>query len=121
MKLKSILIASFLALITAKIGYAATVTNNITGVGPSTGLVNPYFCIQDGNGNMAYALAPGATIDGNKASGNAYYVGGTIRFGGCDASNTYLGYVGFNISDQHNNSLSSYNAPQPEYSLPNTE
>lgn len=112
MKYKHFSLAVLLGLSAAKLAYAANITNNITGVGPQTGLVNPYICIQNGNGQVTYALAPGATIDGNKYSGNAYYVGATIRFGGCDASNSYLGYVGFNVSDQHNNAVSTYTPPK---------
>lgn len=78
--------------------YASNVTNNIKGVGPANGLINPYFCIQDGNGQVTYALAPGQTVDANKYSGNPNYAGGAARFGGCDVSNTYLGYAGISGS-----------------------
>jgi endoglucanase len=75
--------------------HAQNITNNIKGVGPKEALINPYFCIQDSNGVVTYALAPGATVDVNKYSGNPYYAGGAIRFGGCDVNkNSYLGYAG---------------------------
>jgi len=79
----------------ATVASAANITNNIIGVGPKNGLINPYFCIQDNSGKVTYALAPGATVDANKYSGNPYYAGGAIRFGGCDEiKNSYLGYAG---------------------------
>src|SRR3990167_7091076 len=112
MGVKSFLLTTFLSVCAFQPVYAAKVTNNITGVGPTKGLVNPYFCIQDENGQVTYALAPGMTVDGNQYSGSAYYVGGSLRFGGCDWSNSYLGYVGFNVNEQHNNKFSSYTPPQ---------
>jgi len=109
MNLRPLILIALLA--TSTITHAATVTNKITGVGPKNGLINPYFCIQNGDA-FAYKLAPNASTDGNKQSGNAYYVGGTLRFGGCDSSNSYLGYVGFSVNDQHNNKFSSYTPPK---------
>lgn len=104
-----------LLLICAIIGqtaYAARVANHITGVGAKDNLINPFFCIQNSDGQVAYALAPGAEVDGNKYSGNAYYVGGTLRFGGCSTDHVYLGYVGFSVNEQHHNQFSSYSPPQ---------
>lgn len=91
---------------------AAMLTNNIVGVGPKDSPINPYVCIQDGNSVVQYALAPGQTIDANKMSGNAYYVGASLRFGGCSTSNSYLGYLGISLNDQHSNKISSYSPPQ---------
>lgn len=73
---------------------AQTITNLITGIGPRSALINPYFCIQDANGQMTYALTSGKSVDGNKYSGDPKYIGGALRFGGCSSQNTYLGYVG---------------------------
>ncbi|KTC81346.1 glycoside hydrolase family 5 protein [Legionella brunensis] len=89
---------------------SATMTNNIHGVGPN-GSVKPYICIQNESGNVTLKLAPGQSGDANKASGNPYYAGATLRYDGCESSNSYLGYVGFNISNSGNNSISSYSAP----------
>ena len=95
----------------AQSAFAANITNAITGVGPANGLIAPYFCIQDSNGKST-SLAPGATLDGNAASGSPYYVGGALRFGGCDPSNSYLGYAGFSVNAQHNNAFASYTPPE---------
>ncbi len=99
-----------LLLSTVQTGYSANVTNKINGVGGKNNLINPYFCIQNTSGQIT-PLPAGASIDGNAASGNAYYVGGTLRFGGCSENDTYLGYVGFSVNEQHNNKFSSYSPP----------
>jgi endoglucanase len=112
MKMKSLFLMFSLSICVTQLSQAANITNKIIGVGPKDNLINPYFCIQDSNGQVTAAVAPGATADGNKASGNAYYVGGSLRFGGCTADNSYLGYVGFNVNDQHNNKLSTYSPPE---------
>lgn len=109
MRLKMLIVAS-LCCFTAS--HAANLTNNVTGVGPKDSPVRPYFCIQDGNGQVTYSLAPGDTVDANKYSGSLYYVGGALRFGGCDVSNTYLGYLGINLNAQHNNKIENYSPPQ---------
>lgn len=96
MNIKSIVFLS--ALILAQNDFAANLTNNIVGVDPTDSSISPYLCIQDSNGSLTYALAPGASVDANKYSGNQYYVGGAIRLGGCGTNNTYLGYIGFNTS-----------------------
>ena len=72
------------------------ISNNIIGVGPN-GNVKPYICIQDKNGAMTYALAPGASVNATAYSGNEYYAGASIRFGGCNIDNTYLGYIGMSF------------------------
>ncbi|CEK10322.1 glycoside hydrolase family 5 protein [Legionella hackeliae] len=90
---------------------AATITNAVDGVGPN-GSVKPYLCVQNQSGQVTLKLASGQSGDANKASGNEYYVGATLRFGGCDLSNTYLGYVGFNLSNSGNNSIASYSPPE---------
>lgn len=91
---------------------ASDITNNIRGVGPENNLINPYFCIQHSLFGIT-SLAPGETINGNAASGNPFYVGGALRFGGCDAEkNPYLGYVGFNVNIQNENKFISYTPPE---------
>ncbi len=90
-----------------QVSLAGPMTNKIKGVGPSNNLVNPYICIQNSSGQVTYVLAPGQTVDdASKYSGNPYYVGATLRFGGCTEENTYLGYMGFGT-----NSI-SYSPPQ---------
>lgn len=106
MNYKSLIIL-LLGLGLVQVGFAANITNNIAGVGPTNNLINPYICIQDANGGI-HPVAPGATVDGNSLSGNKYYIGAAIRFGGCDTSNTYLGYVGFNTSPYK---VGSYSPP----------
>lgn len=85
-----------------------TITNNITGVGPK-GSVKPYICIQDKNGAVTYSLAPGSSVNATAYSGNEYYTGATVRFGGCNTDNTYLGYIGISFGS----SMSmTYKAPE---------
>ena len=89
---------------------AATMTNSIQGVGPNNA-VKPFICVQNQNADVTLKLAPGQSGDANKASGNDYYVGATIRFDGCDFENVYLGYVGFSLNGSGNNAVSSYTPP----------
>lgn len=91
--------------------FAAQMTNTITGVGPK-GAIKPYICIQNSAGVVSLALAPGASGDANQASGNAYYVGASLRFGGCSYQNSYLGYVGFGLNDAGNNTINNYAPPE---------
>lgn len=106
-----LLLGSVLAAASMSHAYAAMLTNNIVGVGPSSSPINPYVCIQNGSGAVQYALAPGQSVDANKMSGNLYYVGATLRFGGCSPSDSYLGYLGISLNDQHNNKISTYTPP----------
>lgn len=92
------------------LAFSASMTNSITGVGPN-GDTKPYICIQNQQGDVTLALAPGQSGDANAASGNEYYVGASLRFGGCAYSDSYLGYVGFSLSKSGNNSVSSYSPP----------
>lgn len=112
MNIRLTIICSAIALSLAGSASAATMTNQIEGVGPAKHPVQPYFCIQDANGKVTYALAPGASVDANQYSGNAYYVGGSLRLGGCDPSDTYLGYAGFLVNERHQNTLSAYTPPE---------
>lgn len=106
------IIFTCLMMAVAETGYAANITNKINGVGPKEQLINPYFCVQNQVGQIT-PVPPGATVDGNAASGNPNYVGGALRFGGCDVvKNAYLGYVGFSVNAQQNNRLSSYAPPE---------
>lgn len=91
--------------------FAANLTNNVMGVGPK-GAVKPYLCVQNQGGTVTLALAPGQSGDANRASGNQYYAGATLRFGGCTPADSYLGYVGFSLNDNGNNSIASYDPPQ---------
>lgn len=96
---------------------AANIINNIKGVGPDNGLINPYLCIQNEAGVIT-PVAPGASVDGNAASGNKEYAGGALRFGGCDAEkNSYLGYVGFSLNSMHNNKVATYDPPKSPVKL----
>src|SRR3990167_6297516 len=112
MRIISTILISLLSYNFVQAGHAAMITNLITGVGPQNNRSNPYFCIQNNQGQVTYTLKPGASVDANRYSGNAYYVGGSIRFGGCDVLNTYLGYVGFSVNDQHHNQFSTYDPPK---------
>lgn len=93
MKIKSLSCIAMLSLI-ACAGQAEMIANHIIGVGPNNS-VTPYFCIQNASAQVTCKLAVGdQPVDGNACSGNPGYFGGALRFGGCDASNTYLGYLG---------------------------
>ena len=99
-----------LALMIPSMAFAANITNQIAGVGPG-GSIKPYFCIQN-EAKEITSVAPGQTVDGNAASGNQYYAGGSLRFNGCSTADTYLGYLGVSLSaDGTNNSISSYTPP----------
>lgn len=89
---------------------AANITNKIDGIGPGTAL-KPYICVQNNNGDVKLRLAPNQSGDVNAAVGNNYYAGATLRFGGCDSSNTYLGYAGLSVSKGGGNSM-TYTAPE---------
>ena len=89
---------------------AANITNQVGGVGPS-GSIKPYYCIQNSKNQVTLPLAPGQSGDGNAASGNEYYVGGALRFNGCTAADSYLGYLGVSLNAAGNNSISSYSPP----------
>ncbi|WP_347252326.1 cellulase family glycosylhydrolase [Legionella sp.] len=93
------------------LAFSAPITNNITGVGPS-GSIKPYICIQKTDETVSLKLAPGMTGDANQASGNPGYAGGAIRFDGCTKDNTYLGYIGFLISNNGNNAINEYKPPE---------
>lgn len=93
------------------ISWAANISNQVEGVGPNHA-VKPYICLQNQGGTVTLALPPGASGDANKASGNDYYAGATLRFGGCTTSHAYLGYIGFSISASGNNSIGSYSPPE---------
>lgn len=93
------------------LSYSAQMTNTILGVGPHGG-VKPYLCVQNSTGQVTLKLPPNQSGDANQAAGNRYYVGATVRFGGCGYDNSYLGYVGFNLSASGNNSISSYSPPE---------
>ncbi len=93
------------------LSHGAQLTNNIQGVGLN-GAVKPFLCVQNGSGQVTLKLAPGESGDANQAAGNPYYVGATVRFGGCGYDNSYLGYLGFNLSSSGNNSISSYSPPE---------
>lgn len=93
------------------LGIAANVTNQSGGVGPN-GAIKPYFCIQNSSGKVTLPLAPGQSGDANAASGNAYYVGGSLRFNGCTSADSYLGYLGLSVSAAGPNSINSYTPPE---------
>jgi hypothetical protein len=59
MRLKPFFMAFLLSTGLLPVGNAAEITNKIIGVGPSDQPINPYVCIQDGNGKVTYALKPG--------------------------------------------------------------
>ncbi|KTD18893.1 Endoglucanase precursor [Legionella jordanis] len=92
------------------LAFAASISNDIEGVGPN-GLIRPYLCIQNQSGSVTLKLAPGQSGDANAASGSAYYAGATLRFGGCEPENSYLGYLGLSINNSGNNSIGNYSPP----------
>lgn len=100
------------------ISYAMPIGNLIEGVGPSKNRIYPVFCLQKADKSVGYQLAHGARVDGNQYSGNKYYVGGTLRFGGCKENNTYLGYLGIDTNSQGYR-VSVYEAPDAPIALVN--
>lgn len=92
----------------SQLSIAANVTNRIGGVGPANEPIKPYFCIKNNQSGSYTSLLPNTTLDGNQASGDSQRVGGALRFGGCSEANTYLGWVSFQVNDQHNNRFESY-------------
>lgn len=105
--------ASILSVIlyTCTNAYAFPIGNAIEGVGPVKNKIYPIFCIQQGNGQVTASVEHGNSVDGNKFSGNKYYVGGALRFGGCKDDNAYLGYLGVNTSAQAY-VIAKYEAPK---------
>ncbi len=103
--------------------FSAQITNNIDGVGPQ-GLTRPYICVQNTAGQVGLILAPNQSGDANQASGNKYYAGASLRFGGCNPDNSYLGYIGFSVDASGHNSISGYSPPNGVhvvYSQPNID
>lgn len=88
---------------------ATTLTNNISGVGPAFSTVYPMYCLQTATSSptVSCPLSHGQSGNAETCSGNQYYAGGAIRFGGCTALNTYLGYLDFNLNN-NKATLSSY-------------
>lgn len=94
------------------LAFAVPITNNIDGIGP-LGNIKPWICIEkDGEkGHVTLPLAPRQSGDANKASGNLYYAGASLRLDGCDANkNAFLGWLNLNISGQGPNFL-KFDAP----------
>lgn len=90
---------------------AITFTNNISGVGPSFSKVYPIYCLQTATSSpvVKCPLSHGQSADAGSCSGNQYYAGGAVRFGGCTTTDTYLGYLDFNL----NNGKATLNSYQP--------
>src|SRR5436190_9872907 len=103
-----LLISALISAASIQYAHAANITNNITGVGPKDNPINPYLCIKGSDGTFN-PVAPGQTVDGNAISGNAYYVGGALRFGVCSDNDSYIGYVNISLNDQGSNSVTSFN------------
>jgi len=110
MKLKN-LVLLMMAAGTIQSANALTFTNNISGVGPSFSTIYPIYCLQTATSNptVSCPLAHGQSANPSTCSGNQYYAGGAIRFGGCNSLNTYLGYLDFNL----NNGTATLNSYQP--------
>lgn len=94
---------------------AGTIKNNLEGVGPK-GKPNPkpWICIQmKDTSNVTVKIAPGEEKTFDKTqTGNDYYAGGSLRIGGCETTDSYLGYIGFNISPtDKKTSFANYSAP----------
>ncbi|MDX1900625.1 MAG: cellulase family glycosylhydrolase [Gammaproteobacteria bacterium] len=104
-----------LALVLSMIGlsqasFAATFNNQISGVGPSFSTIYPMYCLQTATSTptVTCPLSHGQSADPAQCSGNQYYAGGAIRFGGCSSTNTYLGYLDFDL----NNGTAKYRSYQ---------
>ena len=110
MKLKKLALLVALAGMTQGAS-ALTITNQISGIGPSFSTVYPIYCLQTATSSpvVTCPLTHGQSADPAQCSGNQYYAGGAIRFGGCGVLNTYLGYLDFNI----NNGKASFSSYQP--------
>lgn len=81
---------------------AATLSNNIQGVGPN-GSIKPYICIPQNH----LEIAPGGAIN----LGQEGYVGATLRFNGCSESDSYLGWLNLSLN-KTGNVISSYTPPE---------
>lgn len=101
MNIKKNLVTGFVGLSLSHAVMAATITNKINGVGPSSSMSYPIFCLKDGQ-----SIAHNASSTDMKPG----YVDGSLRFGGCTMANTYLGYLGLSVSNG-NNKISNYSPP----------
>lgn len=118
MKLYRLITVALLFLPTSLL--AAKLSNDIAGVGLN-GNIKPYICIQNSNSQVTHAIAPGTSSHIELENAFGQYVGATIRFDGCSTSNTYLGYIGFILSENGSNKVGSYTPPAGihiEYSNP---
>jgi len=109
MKLKKLALA-LSALGLCQTAGAISLTNNISGVGPSFSTIYPIYCLQSASTTQVTCpLQHGQSGDAATCSGNQWYAGGAVRFGGCGTLNTYLGYLDFNL----NNNTATLNSYQP--------
>lgn len=89
---------------------AQLLMNNIAGTNENNSTVSqPFFCIQDKNGSIVSALQPGGKVDTSQLGLPYSYVGGALRFGGCNTNDSYLGYLGL---DMLKHVVISYSAPE---------
>jgi endoglucanase len=84
------------------------ITNAIGGVGDGDSEVKPYICIQN-HESFACEVKPGGKANVYNCSGNKYYLGASLRFGGCSPENTYLGFI--NVNPQTH--AVKYQSPSP--------
>ncbi len=93
-KMKLTLIACLVFQMNAAMA-GTTIVNKIKGIGPDAHRADPWLCV---NGEK---VKPGDSIDLAKFKKNPSqgYVGGALRFGGCDEKDSYLGWVSFDVND----------------------
>lgn len=82
--------------------FAATLINDIQGVGPN-GRVRPYICGSQNKLN----IAPGSLVDVGPVS----YIGAALRFNGCTESDSYLGWMNLSLST-NGNAITGYIPPE---------
>lgn len=112
----------FLIFSQSGLAFSSTIYNNITPVAPTTvaspipslnsiynsqsnptgysvtSVNNPYLCITNSSTNVVTTVAPGSSTD-TTASGNPYYLGADVRYGGCSSSDVYIGYLSMNMDN----------------------
>lgn len=94
--------STVLMVVIPAVSMAATLTNNIQGVGPN-GDVKPYICLP----KSKLKIAPGASVN----VGQVDYVGAALRFHGCDESDSYLGWLNIRLG-KSGNAISDYIPPE---------
>lgn len=96
MKLKEICLLTLTLMPLTSVFSSAMLTNKMTGIGPDSFRVNPHFCVKSRAGAFI-PVEPDDSINLALHASKDGYVGGAIRFGGCDENkNAYLGWLSLN-------------------------